>query len=423
MMSSDFEWAAESTRCEGIPQSPEEKVKKGKFLIRKRKDEDEEESKSQRDGHVVPRPEIRRELVLETLSRLSQQGGAEASITTGLTYDEANHLLEEIDPSLISEFEQDFLLDNRRVVLEDNRYLRVVDCYGDVVSEEVNNRDELVEAKRIVISKDAPWLSQSEMYVYEDGSHCFGLLPQLIQQGLAVGGLLLEMSEEEEEGTSLALLGSGACVFSTVLSQHFPKIRIDVVDLDQRMLEMAEKHFGADFGPQSRVTKHAMDAQAFMKESFKKSIQFSFILVDICCVESGSIPPPYFTSPSFLSHLVEHALPAEGGVIGIHLAHLDTEEIFSRIESMCESLKTNGNNNNSTASCRVYSLVLNEESGGLRSAAVLIHKITQQQKENTAPVTTDELQGRAKAHPILASLAQDVFHLLSKKPLSWRVHM
>jgi len=295
VVASSYEWRAEQVRCEGIEAKGEAKV--------------------------VTREEIRFQLVLETLSRLAGEAGESG----GLSHSESESLLSEVDDSLLEEFEEEHVRENRRVVRHDGREHAVVDFFGDYSSAGPE-----VDCKRVLISKQAPWLAQSEVYVRADGNVCRDLLPQGVQQGLLAACAL------PKNLGSLCFLGSGACVASTVLSALVPDAKVEAWDLDGEMFDLAESYFGAEFpGEGGKVEKRVRDAA----EIVGHDAAFDVILLDICSIEEvpssptsfvGAIPPPKpFLQKEFLCGVLEKLNP--GGVLALHLAHRDNKGVVKRI--------------------------------------------------------------------------------------------
>ena len=107
-----------------------------------------------------------------------------------LTYGESSDLLEDVGEDLLEEFERDFLARNRRQVVAEIGDLVVVDFHGE---------SEDGSARRVLISKQAPWLAQSEASVAPDGSVDLNRVPQRVQQALIVPWLSLPRGRREFE--------------------------------------------------------------------------------------------------------------------------------------------------------------------------------------------------------------------------------
>ena len=339
LLASSFEWVAERRRCEGIG----------------------EDGGGGEEG-VVPRERIRHDLVVEYLSRMPQDAAANADQESGMTYEESSSLLREVDPGLIEEFEDEFLEKNRRVLLEeyeDGARNQVVDFHGEGAAV----CGQAMRAKRVVISKDSPWLSQSEMFVRSDGSLATDLLPQQIQQALALPFLFLRAGEDF--CGRILVLGSGACAYSTVMSTHFPGLSADNVDLDATMFSAARTYFGATFG--DAMSAHVGDAAAFIED---KVGAYDVVIVDICGAARGgeaAVPPEIFVEEGFLSAALD-ALAPRGGVVAVHLAERNAGDIGRRVEEISQKVWK------LCPDVGVSSLVLSERAAGSVSCALFLSK-------------------------------------------------
>ena len=200
-----------------------------------------------------------------------------------LTYGESSDLLEDVGEELLEEFERDFLARNRRQVLAEIGDLVVVDFHGE---------SEDGSARRVLISKQAPWLAQSEASVAPDGSVDLNRVPQRVQQALIASLALVAPREAASSRSSIAQIGAGACVAATALSLRLPDARVEAWDLDERALRLAADHFGAERGACVRLVR---DAEEIVGESEIGSR--AAILLDVCGVgggrgEAGRSPRP-----------------------------------------------------------------------------------------------------------------------------------
>lgn len=97
------------------------------------------------------------------------------------------------------------------------------------------------------------------------------------------------------------MIGLGGGVFCKFLLRHFPNLAIEVVEPNQRVVELARQHFDLDH----RVHVHTADGRGFLS---KNSAKFDIIVLDAF---DKTYIPPELMSAEFLS-LVKESLTREG---------------------------------------------------------------------------------------------------------------
>ena len=311
-----------------------------------------------------------------------------------LTYGESSDLLEDVGEELLEEFERDFLARNRRQVVAEIGDLVVVDFHGE---------SEDGSARRVLISKQAPWLAQSEASIAPDGSVDLNRVPQRVQQALIASLALVAPREAASSRSSIAQIGAGACVAATALSLRLPDARVEAWDLDERALRLAADHFGAERGACVRLVR---DAEEIVGESEIGSR--AAILLDVCGVgggrgEVGEIPP---ADPFLLPRFLEGAMAAlePGGVLAIHVANPNKEEALQAVASIARP-----------RGLAVRSLALRGE-GGVGSDPWLVYAC-----QPHSPKTAEEFAKQLEDGPLRGLCPQITELLLSTPDSFWEV--
>lgn len=89
------------------------------------------------------------------------------------------------------------------------------------------------------------------------------------------------------------LIGLGGGSLATFIHKHFPKVCLDVVDIDAKMVSVASKWFG--FGEDDRMTAHIADGLNFIQECAENdaATKYHVIILDADDKDSyGQICPP-----------------------------------------------------------------------------------------------------------------------------------
>nr|SVE93507.1 EOG090X02SD [Scapholeberis mucronata] len=108
------------------------------------------------------------------------------------------------------------------------------------------------------------------------------------------------------------VLGLGGGALCSYIYQAFPKLKVDGVDIDPTMVDLAKKYFG--FPSNDRLTAHIADGVTFVNDSVASDTQYSCIMLDVDCKDRSlgiSCPPPSFLEPSFVQS-IKKCLSADG---------------------------------------------------------------------------------------------------------------
>jgi len=138
-----------------------------------------------------------------------------------------------------------------------------------------------------------------------------------------VGALVLlpRMEQLLNEKMETLLIGLGGGQLATFFHRHFPRLDMDVVEIDTAMLAVAKNQFALK--TDSRLRSHVADGLIFLG-NIPENKKYHVIILD--CdnkdVSAGvSFPPPVFLSPSTLSNVVTALAP--GGIFVINFACRD----------------------------------------------------------------------------------------------------
>lgn len=119
--------------------------------------------------------------------------------------------------------------------------------------------------------------------------------------------MMIPLAFHEPRRVLLCGLGGGSLVHC--LFRHFPEVRLDVVELRPRVVEVAYRFFQLPYDPRIRI--HAMDAGDYLRQSPDAS--YDFILSDIfhaSCMDSQQ------AEQTFLAHC--HRLLTPDGWLAIN---------------------------------------------------------------------------------------------------------
>nr|SVE80634.1 EOG090X02SD [Daphnia magna] len=102
---------------------------------------------------------------------------------------------------------------------------------------------------------------------------------------------------------SILVLGLGGGALCTYLHQAYPHFKVDGVEIDPIMLELAEKYFG--FKPNENLRPHIADGLAFVRDlaATESGERYGCIMLDVDCKDRSlgiSCPPPSFLDSNFI---------------------------------------------------------------------------------------------------------------------------
>ncbi len=110
-----------------------------------------------------------------------------------------------------------------------------------------------------------------------------------------------------EQPKSALIIGLGGGTIPSFLRKRFPQMRIDVVDIDPGVVDVAKSHFG--FREDARMRAHVEDGRRFVERSTER---YDLIFLDGFGTDSV---PPHLTTREFLT-AVRRVVSPQGAVIG-----------------------------------------------------------------------------------------------------------
>jgi spermidine synthase len=110
-----------------------------------------------------------------------------------------------------------------------------------------------------------------------------------------------------DEPRSALVIGLGGGTIPSFLRKRFPQMRIDVVDIDPGVVDVAKSHFG--FREDDLMRAHVQDGRRFVEQSAQR---YDLVFLDGFGTDSV---PPHLTTREFLTAVREIVSP-KGAVIG-----------------------------------------------------------------------------------------------------------
>lgn len=92
------------------------------------------------------------------------------------------------------------------------------------------------------------------------------------------------------EPRRILVIGVGGGSIPSALARLLPAARIDAVDIDPAVIEVAQRFFG--FAPDGRLRAHAQDGRDFVREALAQGQRYDAVLLD--AFDAEGIPPTLF---------------------------------------------------------------------------------------------------------------------------------
>jgi len=174
-----------------------------------------------------------------------------------------------------------------------------------------------VAGEVIVVEKKSPYVT---VYVSEDSDGMrilrferFGARQSVVKLGdpdhleLPYAQVIPIALAFVDSPQSALVIGLGGGTIPSFLRKHHPAMRIDVVDIDPVVVEVAKSHFG--FREDDRMRAHVEDGRRFVEQS---KTRYDLIFLDGFGTDSV---PAHLTTREFLT-AVRNILSARGVVVG-----------------------------------------------------------------------------------------------------------
>jgi len=171
--------------------------------------------------------------------------------------------------------------------------------------------------EKVILETKSPY---STIYVSEDASGLrilrfgrYGARQSVVKLGdpdhleLAYARVIPMAFVFVQEPKSALVIGLGGGTIPSFLRKRFPQMRIDAVDIDPGVVEVAKSHFG--FREDERMRAHVEDGRRFVENA---SERYDLIFLDGFGTDSV---PPHLTTREFLASVLRILSP-EGAVIG-----------------------------------------------------------------------------------------------------------
>lgn len=123
---------------------------------------------------------------------------------------------------------------------------------------------------------------------------------------LVFSGLLIN-----DRPDSILIIGLGGGVIPRALNRYFPEAKIDVVDIDPDVLDVAEKYFLFKTG--EYISTHISDGRAFVEDKIRSNLHVKYDMIILDAFDSSSIPGHLLTK-EFLG-LVARIMNPEGVIV------------------------------------------------------------------------------------------------------------
>ncbi|KAM3727384.1 eEF1A lysine and N-terminal methyltransferase [Dirofilaria immitis] len=128
---------------------------------------------------------------------------------------------------------------------------------------------------------------------------------------------------------NVLIVGLGGGNMNMFLTNHFPKITITVVELDEVVVDLAWRWFGLN-KKHEQIQILTMDGVKFIEKAAAKKVLFDVIFIDVC--EDGDLicPTESFIRPNFTKNLKKILKPT--GIVVLNI--LPAENAFDQVDQV-----------------------------------------------------------------------------------------
>ena len=130
-----------------------------------------------------------------------------------------------------------------------------------------------------------------------------------------------------EEPTSALVIGLGGGTIPSFLRKRFPDMRIDAVDIDPGVVDVAKSHFG--FREDAKMRAHVADGRRFVEQTQER---YDLVFLDGFGTDSV---PPHLTTREFLQSVRRILTPR-----GITIGNLWAREVNTLYDSMVKTYRS-----------------------------------------------------------------------------------
>ncbi|MBE0501820.1 MAG: fused MFS/spermidine synthase [Desulfuromonadales bacterium] len=199
----------------------------------------------------------------------------------------------------------------------------------------------LQAAEKLLFEGDSPYTG-IQVYDKDDGLRYlqFGLYEQTVMRLSDPDDLHYEYTRSALAGFAFAeppvkkvlMLGLGGGAMAQFIARKFPEVRLDVVEIDPLVVEVAIKYFGFKPGPHGQL--QIGDGRRLLRKSVQK---YDVIILD--AYKAGGIPF-HLTTLEFMQIVKDHLNP--GGVAVVHLwAEYANKYLHAQVKTIAQVFPRN----------------------------------------------------------------------------------
>jgi len=198
-----------------------------------------------------------------------------------------------------------------------------------------------------------------------------------------------------EEPASALVIGLGGGTIPSFLRKHFPNMKIDAVDIDPAVVEVAKSHFG--FREDAKMRAHVEDGRRFVEKSQSR---YDLIVLDGFGTDNV---PPHLATREFLQSVRRILTPR-----GVTIGNVWAREVNTLYDSMIKTYRAvyddlriidvPASGNKLVIACP-WNIDISHEAQMVRARGVtsrfsLQHDITDVVARNVRPPGNDGVSGR-----------------------------